>query len=146
MRIEELLEKGFLTKIKKDPKLVKKELREAEYDLEKARLSLEQKDFKWSSIKAYYSMFHSARAVLFSIGLKDRRHFAVGMVLEELSKRGKLEVRFIDDFRAGMSAREDADYRHVYSAETAEYIVDVAGDFLKRMKKLIKNQKQNSHK
>ncbi len=137
MKIDELTEKGFLTKIEKDQKLVQKELKEAKYDLEKARLSLEQKDFKWSSVKAYYSMFHAARAVLFSMGLKDRRHFAVGMVLEELTKKGKLELKFVDDFRAGMSAREDADYRHVYSTETAEYIVDISEDFLKRMKKII---------
>jgi uncharacterized protein (UPF0332 family) len=139
MRIEELIKEGYLSRVKKDEKLVKKELDEAEYDFEKAQISFGQKDYKWSSVKAYYSMFHAARGVLFSLGLKDRRHFAVGMVLEELTKNGKLELKFVDEFRAAMSAREDADYRHVYSNETAEYIVDSADDFLKRMKKLIKN-------
>jgi len=134
MKIDELIEKNFLTRIEKNQKLIQKELKEAEYDLEKARLSFEQQDFKWSSVKAYYSMFHAARAVLFSMGLKDRRHFAVGMVLEELTRKGKLELKFVDDFRASMSAREDADYRHVYSTETADYIVDISEDFLKRMK------------
>ncbi len=35
-----------------------KELEGAEYDLDKARRSLDQGDYKWSTVQAYYSMFH----------------------------------------------------------------------------------------
>lgn len=136
--MNELLQKGFITKIKPDKKLVEKELKEANYDLERANVALEQKDFKWSIIKSYYSMFHAAKAILFSLGLKERRHFAVGVVLEELSAEGKLKSKIINDFKASMSAREEADYRYIYSEETARYLVDVAEEFLEEMKKLLK--------
>lgn len=138
MKIDELIEKKYLTKIPVDKKLILKELKEAEYDLDKANIALEQKDFKWAIIKAYYSMFHAARALLFSLGLKERRHFAVGIVLEQLSEDGKIESKYINDFRAAMSSREDADYRYVHSLDTAVYIVDIAGEFLDKMKKMIK--------
>jgi len=138
MKINELLQKGFITKIKPDKKLVEKELKEANYDLERANAALEQKDFKWSIIKSYYSMFHAAKAILFSLGLKERRHFAVGVVLEELSAEGKLKSKIINDFKASMSAREEADYRYIYSEDTARYLVDVAEEFLEEMKKLLK--------
>jgi uncharacterized protein (UPF0332 family) len=138
MKLDELLQKGFITKIKPDKNLVEKELKEAKYDLEKANVALEQKDFKWCIIKSYYSMFHAARGVLFSLGLKERRHFAVGAVLEELGSEGKLKSKFINDFKAGMSAREEADYRYLYSEDTARYLVDVAEEFLEEMKKIIK--------
>lgn len=137
MKIDELIEKEYLIRIPIDKKLILKELKEAEYDLDKANIALKQKDFKWAIIKAYYSMFHAGRALLFSLGLKERRHFAVGMVLEQLSEDGKLESRYINDFRAAMSSREDADYRYVHSADTAMYIVDIAGEFLVRMKRII---------
>jgi uncharacterized protein (UPF0332 family) len=138
MRIEDLLENGYIAKIKVDKELVKKELKEAEYDLDRAKIALEQKDVKWCIIKSYYSMFHASRAVLFSLGMKERRHFAVGIILERLSGDGKLESKYVNDFRAAMSSREDADYRYVYSHDTATYIVDIAEEFLERMKKLIK--------
>jgi uncharacterized protein (UPF0332 family) len=138
MRIEDLIEKDYIAKVKVDKQLVDKELKEAKYDLDRAEVALKQNDTKWCIIKAYYSMFHAARAVLFSMGLKERRHFVIGIVLDRLSRDGKLESKYINDFRAAMSSREDADYRYVYSSDTATYIVDIAEEFLDRMKKLIK--------
>jgi len=137
MKIDDLLQKGFVVKVGPDRKLVEKEVKEASYDLEKANAALEQKDFKWSIIKSYYSMFHAAKSVLFSIGLKERRHFAIALVLEELSSRGKIKSKFVNDFKASMAAREEADYRYSYSEDTARYLVDVAEEFLEEMKKII---------
>ena len=94
--IHECIEKGYLKKIEPDPKIIEKEITEADYDLERAKHALEEKDFKWCIIKSYYSMFHAARAVLFSLGLKEKRHFAVQVVLEDLIKKGKLESIYLD--------------------------------------------------
>lgn len=138
MEIDELMEKGYLTRISVDKKLISKELEEAEYDLGRANIALGQKDFKWAIIKAYYSMFHAAKSLLFSLGLKERKHFAVGMVLEQLNEDGKLESKYVNDFRAAMSSREDVDYRYVHSSDTAIYIVDIAEEFLDKIKKMVK--------
>ena len=127
-----------MQRIKVERDLIEKELEEAKYDLERAKHAIEEDDFKWSIVKSYYSMFHAARAVLFSLGLKERRHFAIRVVLENLNMEGKLESKFISDFSAALGAREDADYRYTYSQETAAYLSRAAGDFLAGMKRLTK--------
>jgi len=136
MDIKECLDKGFLKKIKPDPKLVEKEFKEANYDLEKAEHALKEDDFKWCIVKSYYSMFHAARAVLFSLGYRERRHFAVQIVLEDLIKKGKLESIYIEYFSAAMESREGADYRYEYSLEMAEDILENAKKFLSKMEQL----------
>lgn len=143
MDVGSLIEKGYLERIGVDEKLVQKEFNEAEYDLEKAKLALRGKDFKWTIIKAYYSMFHAAKAVLFSMGLREKRHFVVGIILEKLSKRGKLQFRFVDDYKGAMMAREDADYRYIHTKEAAEYVIDMAEGFLGKMRKVSKEVKPN---
>ncbi len=136
MDIESCLREGFLRRIKVQRDLIDKELEVAGYDLSRAEHALEEGDFKWSIVKSYYTMFHAARAVLFSLGFKERRHFAIRVVLEDLNARGKLESKFVSDFSAALGAREDADYRYTYSQEAAAYLLKAAGDFLTRMKKL----------
>jgi uncharacterized protein (UPF0332 family) len=136
MNIDECVSKGYLQRIGKDSGLIKKEFDESEYDLKRAKKALDDNDFKWAIVKSYYSMFHSARAVLFSMGLRERRHFAVEVVLESLSKEGKLEGIYLDYFAASMEARENADYRYKYRKETAEEMIEYAEKFLETMKKL----------
>lgn len=138
MNIQECIEQGYLRRIEPDPKLVEKELEEAEYDLKRADHALEEKDFKWCIVKSYYSMFHAARAVLFLLGLRERRHFAVQVVLEYLIKKGKLESIYLDYFSSAMEWREGADYRYSHSEETAIGIVGNAEKFLIKMKELLK--------
>ncbi len=129
-----------MRKMYPDPKLVEKEMKEAEYDLGRANHALEEKDFKWCIVKSYYSMFHAAKAVLFSLGLKEKKHFAVQIVLEDLVKKGKLESIYLDYLSSAMEWREDADYRYSHSGETAMDIAENAGKFLSRMKGLLKKK------
>lgn len=139
MDINDCLRERHLIKIKPEKDLIQKELRESDYDFEKAKKAHSDKDYKWSIVKAYYSMFHSARAVLFKLGLKEKKHFALGIVLEDLNKKGKLEIRYVNDFSAAMSSREDADYRYFYSEESSEHSLKMAEEFNKRMKNLLRD-------
>lgn len=138
MKIEEAIRLRFLLKVKPDKQIATAETDEAEYDLDKARKTFEEKDYKWSIVKSYYSMFHAGRAVLFSIGLREKKHFAVGVVLADLAKKGKIEQKYVDDFEAAMDTREDADYRRTYSKDTANFSLLIAEEFLNRMKQLVK--------
>ena len=137
MDIQTCLEKRFLMKIVPSPDLIVKEIAEAEYDFEKAERAFSSKDWKWAIVMSYYCIFHSARAVLFNIGFIEKRHFAIGVVLEDLNKQGKLETKYVADFNAALSSREDADYHYSYSKETAEYNLETSKNFLNRMKKMI---------
>jgi len=141
MDVKDLIEKGYLEKIEPDAKLVNKEFEEAKYDLKRAKDALEENDFKWSIIKSYYSMFHAAKAMLFSFGLREKRHFVIGIVLEKLSREGKLQFRYVDDYKGAMLAREDADYRYVHAKDTAEYLIEIAEDFIEKMKEILQSKK-----
>ena len=138
MDIEICISEGFLQRIKPNKEIQNKELSASEYDLKQAQTSFENQDHKWTIIQAYYAIFHSARALLNKLGYREKRHFAIGIVLEDLVKNGKINTRLVSDFHAAMSAREDADYRDVYSGETAEYILDITEDFINEIKKLMK--------
>jgi len=137
MNIKEAIEKRFLLGIKPDKKLVDKELKESDYDLSKSEKALDEEDYKWSIVKSYYAMFHAARALLFNLGYREKRHFVVGIVLEDLNKKGKLESRYVNDFNAAISSREDADYHYVYSKEAAEDNLLIANEFISKMKELL---------
>ncbi len=141
MDVQDCLRKGFLMRIKPASDLVEKELKEAAYDFDKSEKAFSDEDLKWAIVKAYYCMFHAARAVLFKLGLREKKHFAIAVVLEDLNKRGKLEIRYVNDFNAALSSREDADYHYVYSKEAAEHNLEIASNFLIRMKKLLNELK-----
>jgi uncharacterized protein (UPF0332 family) len=136
MDIEKFVKEGSLRRIEPSPQLSSKEFKEANYDLGRAEEALKNRDFKWAIVKSYYSMFHAAKCILFLLGLKEKAHFVVGEVLEMLSKEGKLEAQYVDDFRAGMSCREGADYHYDYSEESARQVVGMAKEFVNRMKRL----------
>lgn len=139
MDIKKCLEEGFLKKVKPNKKEIEKEIKESRSDLKDARFSFKMGKYKWCTIQAYYSMFHAARSVLISQGFKERRHFAICVVLESLTKNKKLEAYFVDDFKAAMFAREEADYESYYSKERAEQVLATAEEFYERMRKLLKS-------
>jgi uncharacterized protein (UPF0332 family) len=137
MNVNECVQKGWLVRIAPDQELVHKELVESAYDLEKAGSALDDEDYKWGIVKSYYAMFHAARAILFSLGYQEKRHAAVTIVLEELHKQGKIESKFVTQFKAAISAREDADYHYTYSDVLARQSLDMAEEFTHRMQKLL---------
>lgn len=137
MDIRECLRKGYLKKVRPDKKLINKELDESKYDLARANDNLEKGDYKWSIIAGYYSMFHVARALLFSLGYREKRHFAINIILESLVKKGVLEGIYLDYFSSAMEAREGADYSYKYSKVIAEEIIEYAEKFIYETKKLI---------
>ena len=143
MDIEDCLEQRFLIKIKPANDLIQKELAESAYDFDKAEKAFREEDWKWAIVQTYYCMFHAARAVLFKLGLREKRHFALAVVLGDLNKKGKLELKYVNDFEAALSSREDADYYYAYSKETAEHCLEMAENFLMRMKKLLNGIKRN---
>jgi len=61
--LTQLFKERKLLRTRADRKLILKEMERAAYDLTKARRSLYDNDAKWAIVKAYYSMFHAARAL-----------------------------------------------------------------------------------
>lgn len=138
MNLTEALEKGYLHKERVDPLLIKKEIDESNYDFTKAEQALREKDYKWAIIKSYYSMFHSAKAVCFSLGYREKKHLALIIMLEELARQDKIEKDYLYYFKAVIDAREGADYHYIHSEEHAKQINSLASSFNLQMKKLLK--------
>jgi len=140
MDIKECIEKGYLVKITSKKDIINKEIEECEYDFEKAKKAFNEEDYKWSIVMSYYTMFHIARALLFKLGFKEKRHFVIPIVLDDLNKNGKIERKYVDYFNAAISSREDADYHYSYSIRIAEDTLRIAEDFKEKIKELIENE------
>jgi uncharacterized protein (UPF0332 family) len=138
MNIDTLIDAGYVSKVTPAKDLAEKEFVESDYDLKSAKSELTSGNWKWSIVKAYYSMFHAARGVLFLSGLKEKSHFAVAEVMEAFVKEGKIESKFANYFRAAMSAREGADYHYKHPKHTAEEMILYAEEFCETMKMIAK--------
>lgn len=137
MNIKEGIEKRYLIPEKPSPDLVEKELKESSYDFSCAKKALQDRDYKWAIVKSYYSMFHAGKAVCFQMGYREKKHFAITIILEELYREGKLEGQFLAYFNAAIDSREGADYHYSYSPETAEQNLRIAEAFNNRIRKLV---------
>jgi len=132
-----LLRERKLLKIRTDRRLVLKEMEAASYDLSRARRSLDDGDAKWAIVKAYYSIFHAARALLYSKNFREKSHRALLAALRELF-RNSMEPELFDAFEQGMDMREEADYSMVYSEESALELIESAQQFLLKAKHTLK--------
>jgi uncharacterized protein (UPF0332 family) len=122
--------------------MIEKELRATDYDLERARESMVNKDAKWATIQGYYAMFHCARALIFHKGYREKSHRCLLAALQELFvDRGEMPAQHIENLREAMDLREDADYGFIYSDESAQGVIDSAEKFYNFAKKHLKGKK-----
>jgi uncharacterized protein (UPF0332 family) len=111
--------------------LVQKELAAAKDDLAEAKDRLKNGRYKYATINSYYSIFHSARALLYSKGYRERSHHCLSVALEALFvETAKMSIRFIGIFKNSMSLRENADYSSSFSKESAFLSISYAQEFL----------------
>jgi uncharacterized protein len=116
------------------------ELERADTCLEEAR-HLQQAELPYGAAsRAYYAVFHAARALLFSLGLEPTSHRGVGSLLGEHFVRPGLLSPELARLVSRMHAdRHDADYvvQAVFTtAEGAEAIAD-AERFLEAVRTLL---------
>jgi len=137
-RFERCLKEGKLVKEKHQPDLVEKELKAAESDLETAEKSVSEANFKWATVQAYYTMFHTAKALVMSKGYREKSHACLSIALKALFvDSGVIEAKHHNRFRDCMNLREDADYGMVYSESSAKAAVEWAKEFLEDAKEKI---------
>jgi len=136
-KFRKLIEERKLTKIKSDEKLVRKEIEGAESDLKTATKSLNDKDFKWATIQGYYSIFHAARALLYTKGFREKSHYALLIAIQELFSN-ELEQSLIQGFENSMNLRQTADYGLASSKEGALDVMETAEKLLQRTKEILR--------
>lgn len=130
-------------KIKPFPKgksLVSKELEIAKEDWEAAKESLTKKNYKWSTIQSYYSMFHAARALLYNQCYRERSHYCLVVGIRELYvNKNLLSHTLVEALQLGKTLRENADYYADFSQTGAKNILDKAKEFLKKTREILDN-------
>lgn len=140
-RFQDCVSRRGLVKRPTSRAMVEKELTEAKRDLDSAKRSLSESDFKWTTIKAYYSMFHASKSLLFSAGYVEKNHECLIIGVEELfTERGILPPAIVSDLRRAKAAREAADYGLTYgeaaskgTVHDAEGIFRAASGYLERL-------------
>lgn len=132
-----LLRERKLLRARITREMIAKEIKAAEIDLRDARDSLDQHKFKWATIQAYYSMFHSARALLYHRGYREKSHYAMLVALRELFAN-ELGRELIARFEQGMDLRQEADYGLKFSETGALETLEGAEEFLKKAKELLR--------
>ena len=135
---KDCLEKKRIFRFEPAKQLVNLEIKDAESDLCSAREEFSKSGFKWATIKGYYSMFHSARALLFFRGYREKGHYCLYLALKEFFvQEGKLNPKLAEDFNNSMILREDADYRRKFSQEGAQAVIESVERFLKAAKEIL---------
>ena len=118
---------------------VKNELQEAENDLIEARNRFESEKYKYATITGYYSMFHSARALIYSKGYREKSHYYLLVALNSLFvDAGLLSEELTSEFHDAMILREDADYHGNFTKEGAETVLKAAKELLTATKSILK--------
>lgn len=114
---ERCIEKGKIIPFEKGTSLVGKELNSASDDLLASKDSFEKGNYKWATIQAYYSMFHTARGLIYAQKYREKSHYCLVIALERLYvERGLLDKVFIESLMIGLlsQAKEKRDGRKDY--------------------------------
>ena len=114
-------------------KLVEKEFLIAQSDLSDAKAGFENQRYKWSTIQAYYAMFHAARALIYSRGYREKSHYCLAVALRALfGEENLMGARSVRDFLNAMNLREAADYEAEFSQSGAEAVIASAERFIEK--------------
>lgn len=119
---------------------VKASLERAEKALKSAKLLEENGELEDAASRAYYAMFHSARALLFSKGVSARTHSGtISLFGEKIVRQGILNEEFADMLRKAFDLRQKSDYE-LYTELDAKLVNEViknAEKFIKKARELL---------
>ncbi len=121
-------------------RFVEASLVRAEKALRSAKLLEENGEPEDAVSRAYYAMFHAARAILFSKGMKAKTHRGtISLFSEKIVKEGVLNREFADMLRKALDLRQKSDYE-LYAElneELVEEVIKNAGKFVEKIKELL---------
>ena len=130
---------GLLRKGRIDKKEIIGSVEIAERFLERAKGNMKIKYFDTAFTLAYQSMFHSARALLFSFGVKERSHVAMISYLKDKFKDNKEVHDFLEILDSYRIARHGIQYHGDLCSETdAEEAIKDAENFIMVVKEYFK--------
>ncbi len=139
LRFKNCIEKGLLRKIPASEDNAERSINKAESWLKESEKTLKGEAYDSSVMSAYLVMFHSARAILFFDGYREKSHACVARYLEEqYVNKKKLEGKWIEllDHHREIRHENQYDLNFFSSDEEAQNAYTSAATFLQRMKQL----------
>ena len=137
---DKCLERGKIKRFTPGKKLAKKEIRLAGEDLKVASKSLTERNYRWSIIQSYYSMFHSARGLLYSKSYREKSHYCLIQAIQFLFvETGILSSALLGSLVEAKNLREAADYYGDFSEINCKKLVKKSEEFLKKAEELIES-------
>jgi len=138
--VESCFEKGLLKKTEKNRRIALQDVNQAEFFLNEAfdLINLNKKEM--TAIALYNSVFHSARALLYLNGIKEKSHYCMQKYLEEISSEKKIlsseELSLFDLLRG---IRQEVQYNAVKIRFEEDFneLYNKSEDFLEKIKKIV---------
>ncbi len=138
--LSDCFDRRLLTNVGPSTGLARKSLRQAEVFLVDAVDLINIGKNRMATIALYNTFFHTARALLFRDGIKERSHFCVARYLEEkYVVKGLLKEDFLDHLDALRDARHETQYSLEIPAMEIDMdmAVEVCRGFMKAVEGLI---------
>lgn len=134
------IKQGLLRKFLPSRDQAFRSIKKSENWLKEAEKTLKGEAFDSSVLASYMVMFHSARAILFFDGFREKSHACVARYLEErYVKTGKLKKKWVELFDHHREIRHNDQYDLSFFStdEEAQQAVKSASEFLDTMNKLL---------
>jgi len=139
LELEKCVKQGKIRKFFRGKILFKKELTTAQSDLKSAQNTFKQNNYKWATIQCYYSMFHSARALLYAKNFREKSHRCLIIALRVFYvNKNKLSFQAIEALERAKMLREEADYYDQWSKNATQALLTTAKEFLQQAKNILK--------
>jgi len=139
LEYEDCAKRGKIKSFSRGVSLASKELDTAFSDLEQAMKTYKEGQHKWATIQVYYSMFHTARALLYAKNLREHSHFCLIAAIKTLYvETGQVPVYLLEALQEAKDLREDADYYNRWSEQGCEKLLKLAEEFLAKARTFLK--------
>jgi len=137
------VKRGKIKRYSRGRELVGKKIKDADEDLKDSQDSVKQEKYKWGTIQAYYSMFNTATALLYSKNLRENNsHSCLILAIRELFvSTGLIEASFVEALQEAKVLREAASYRGEWKKDNCIKLVTKAEEFLNRAREIIGEKK-----
>jgi uncharacterized protein (UPF0332 family) len=144
--IDDCFERGLLRRVESSRTKSEQSLLQARDWLFEAEKNLEAEALRSAISSAYLAVFHSARAVLFRDGVREKSHYCIGLYMQRYVDDGILEEDWPMLFDRIRSVRHADQYSFsaMPTVEEVQASIDLAERFIERMERLLKETRGDS--
>ena len=137
--ITEAIEKRRIIPFSNGLKLVDKELAAAKEDLQDAKDLFSRKRYKSATTLSYYSIFHTARALIYKKKYREKSHIQLAFAIKAFYiDKELLPLEYYENFIHALELREMADYKSKFSKLGAERNIKIAEESIELVAQIIK--------